>query len=86
MELTWDDDLIEHLMVIFEKTYIRINQGNLSAMHWNQVWRDFVIANGAQYTMKQCQDKITNIKKNLKQELEAKSLVEVVILNGITLT
>jgi hypothetical protein len=45
--VTWDDDLIEHLMIIFEETYIRINQGNLSAMHWNQVSRDFVTATGA---------------------------------------
>jgi hypothetical protein len=53
-------------MVIFEETYIQINQGNLSAMHWNQVWRDFVIATSAQYTMKQCQDKITNIKRKIE--------------------
>jgi hypothetical protein len=61
---TCDDDLIEHLMIIFEETYIQIVQGNLSAVHWNQVWRDFVVATSAQYVIKQCQDKITNIKKN----------------------
>ena len=68
----WDDDLMEHLMIIFEETYIRMNKGNLGGTHWNQVWKDFVATTGATCTIKQCQDKITNIKKKLKHELEGK--------------
>jgi hypothetical protein len=39
--VTWDNDLIERLMIIFEETYIQINKISLSATHWNQVWGDF---------------------------------------------
>ena len=73
--MTWDDDLMEHLMIIFEETYIRINKGNLGATHWNQVWQDFVATTGATYTIKQYQNKITNIKKKLKHELKGKKAI-----------
>jgi hypothetical protein len=59
-------------MIIFEEKCIQINQENFSAKHWNQVWKDFVTTTSAQFTIKQYQDKIINIKKKLKEELEAK--------------
>ena len=40
------------------------------------MWQDFVATNGATYTIKQCQDKITNIKKKLKHELKGKKATE----------
>lgn len=69
-QIVWTDDMTSAFLDVYEETYIHIQRGNLSKMHWNEIVLEFYKNSGLSLNKDNCRLKLDNLKKRYKKERE----------------